>query len=65
MVVLLTIRSTIQPAFIFFSASCAGVAAAAGEVAKDWKLWRRLDLLSSGVFWSVDSFCLENVKSYC
>ena len=37
MVVLLSLHSTTQPTFIFSSASCAGVPAVAGEVAKDEK----------------------------
>jgi len=40
-----SIGSTIQPAFISSSASCAGVAAATGEVAKDEKHWQKLELI--------------------
>ena len=38
-----SVRSTIQPAFISSSACCAGVAAAAGEVRNIWQ--QRLELI--------------------
>ena len=42
-----SVRSTIQPACISSSASCAGVAAAAGEVAKDEKYLAAVEKTSS------------------
>ena len=35
-----SIRSTTQPAYISSSTSCAGVAAAAGELTKDENIWQ-------------------------
>ena len=60
----ISIGSTTQLAFMSFSVSCAGVAAAAGEVRSIWQLWRRWDLILSPwcrVFCSLDSICFEDI----